>query len=158
VPPAAPPPAAPLSGIQMNPTAAAFSKDAGQSVVLPEHLADPESWHVHRFHIQPDKLVARFITAPHIGTLYENLNDSIAKWPKMKCMGMRPWNPPAAPGPYAWQSYEEIGAARMEVASGLVAMGIGPGQFVGLYSSNCTECAAGGGGMLQPVHDHRAAV
>ena len=37
------------SGLQLNPTSALkFTKELGQSVILPEHLADGDSWHVHR--------------------------------------------------------------------------------------------------------------
>lgn len=86
--------------------------------------------------MSPDKLLETFLPPDdHVHTLYENLENSIAKTPDNPYLGHRP----SSTAPYQWMSYKDVGAARSAIGSGLLYFGIQPGSTVGLYSLNCTE-------------------
>jgi hypothetical protein len=72
----------------------------------------------------PKDLMTRFTTTPHVSTLYENLSTSIASYPKVPCLGMRTVAANNKPSAYKWMTYEEVGQARSEIASGLVEYGV----------------------------------
>jgi hypothetical protein len=74
----------------------------------------------------PQQLVSRYLTAPHVATLYDHLNHAVSSFGPRPCLGTREWRgPPHAPGPYRWMTFEQMGIARTEVASGLLAYGVG---------------------------------
>lgn len=84
----------------------------------------------------PHELLSRFPSAPHVSTLYENLNESVVQYANTNCMGMRHYDPPNPPGPYAWMTYKEVGQARSEVASGLLSHGIRRARSLSVAEGN----------------------
>jgi hypothetical protein len=73
----------------------------------------------------PQQLVSRYITAPHVATLFDHLNHAVASFGPRPCLGTREWRgPPHAAGPYRWMTFQQLGIARTEVASGLLGYGI----------------------------------
>lgn len=55
------------------------------------------------------------------------------------------------PGAYSWQSYRDVGEVRSAIGSGLIAHGVNPDSYVGLYrwglrQAGCLPCWEGGRG------------
>ena len=69
----------------------------------------------------------------------------VARYPKNKCLGHRPYDPVAKTfGPYVWQDYETIGQRRKNFGAGLVHLhrqaGVTSSKYgVGLWCQNRPE-------------------
>lgn len=75
-----------------------------------------------------------------VTTLYELFTRSVEKYAKNACLGAR--SAPGADGkagPYVYQTYEEVGAQVVKLASGLAAIGAPPKSKIGVLGSNCPE-------------------
>jgi long-chain acyl-CoA synthetase len=84
--------------------------------------------------------VYRQISTPH-----EAFEAAVARYPKNKCLGHRPYDPVAKTfGPYVWEDYETIGQRRKNFGAGLVHLhrqaGVTESKYgVGLWCQNRPE-------------------
>lgn len=82
---------------------------------------------------------------PEISTPHEAFENSVAKYPKNKCLGHRPYDPVAKTfGPYVWEDYETIAQRRKNFGVGLVHLHRGAGVTaskygIGLWCQNRPE-------------------
>lgn len=82
---------------------------------------------------------------PEISTPHEAFENSVAKWPKNKCLGHRPYDATTKTfGPYVWEDYETIAKRRKDFGAGLVHLhrqaGVTGSKYgVGLWCQNRPE-------------------
>ncbi|KAH9867455.1 hypothetical protein IAQ61_008049 [Plenodomus lingam] len=82
---------------------------------------------------------------PEISTAHEAFEHSVARYPKNKCLGHRPYDPDTKKfGPYVWEDYETIGQRRKHFGAGLVHLHRGAGVTaskygIGLWCQNRPE-------------------
>ncbi|KAJ4369633.1 medium-chain fatty acid-CoA ligase faa2 [Neocucurbitaria cava] len=83
--------------------------------------------------------------APNISTPHEAFENSVARYPKNKCLGYRPYDAVTKTfGPYLWEDYETIAKRRKNFGAGLVHLhkqvGVtAPKYGVGLWCQNRPE-------------------
>eukprot|EP00163_Fabomonas_tropica_P005097 TRINITY_DN14566_c0_g2_i1.p1 TRINITY_DN14566_c0_g2~~TRINITY_DN14566_c0_g2_i1.p1 ORF type:complete len:659 (-),score=144.97 TRINITY_DN14566_c0_g2_i1:147-2123(-) len=77
-------------------------------------------------------LVTRYY--PEVSTLYENFKRGVDRFGSSPCLGTR-----NGEGPFVFQTYDEVNTRLTNFGSGLRALGLKRGDFVGLYSQNRAE-------------------
>ncbi|EUC33441.1 hypothetical protein COCCADRAFT_26231 [Bipolaris zeicola 26-R-13] len=82
---------------------------------------------------------------PEISTPFEAFENAVAKWPKNRCLGHRPYDAATKTfGPYIWEDYETIAKRRKAFGAGLVHLhrqaGVTASNYgVGLWCQNRPE-------------------
>ncbi|KNG51193.1 long-chain-fatty-acid-CoA ligase 1 [Stemphylium lycopersici] len=119
------------------------AKGQPYSVPLPGSAAEGRSaiYRHWRFTDKPllDKLV------PEISTPHEAFENSVAKWPKNRCLGHRPYDAASKTfGSYVWEDYETVAKRRKDFGAGLVHLhkqaGVtAPKYGIGLWCQNRPE-------------------
>jgi long-chain acyl-CoA synthetase len=107
--------------------------------VLPEtlhtHRGEREKWVVRRSLLSERHLVQGFPGDDRTRTLYDVFERSVDLYPNKPYLGYRR---PDEEG-YTWLTYGEVASARNALGSGLLALGVGPKDRVGLYSQNSVD-------------------
>ena len=107
--------------------------------VLPEtlhtHRGEREKWVVRRSLLSERYLVQGFPGDDRTRTLYDVFERSVDLYPNKPYLGYRR---PDEEG-YTWLTYGEVASARNALGSGLLALGVGPKDRVGLYSQHSVD-------------------
>lgn len=74
-----------------------------------------------------------------VRTLYDNFRHGVALAADRPCLGTRQVAADGTAGAYEWQTYRQVEQRATDFGSGLLQMGLKPGDFVGLYSLNRAE-------------------
>ncbi|GLI61184.1 hypothetical protein VaNZ11_003476 [Volvox africanus] len=72
-------------------------------------------------------------------SLFELFERSCNKYPNNLCLGKREKNEKGEAGPYVFKTYSEVHKEVVQVASGLRALGVEPGQRIGVFGANCPD-------------------
>lgn len=126
-----------LRPLRANSTAGEFCRSDGYSVILPEKL-NTGKWNVYRSALSPLELMSRFPEHPEIGTLYDNFECAVKRFPDNKYLGSRV-RADGTIGEYEWMSYKEVSIARSAIGSALQNFGLLTRACIGLYFINRPE-------------------
>ncbi|EAY06577.1 AMP-binding enzyme family protein [Trichomonas vaginalis G3] len=90
-----------------------------------------------RIHENGGAPLTHFTYRPDVRTLPEMLDSSVVIYPKHDCFGERVVDADGKLGPYKWINYTEFKELCIKWAKGLKALGLEPGDKLGVYSVNC---------------------
>jgi long-chain acyl-CoA synthetase len=119
------------------------AKGQPYSVALPGTQQEGRSAIYRHFRFTDKPLFTSLV--PEISTPHEAFENSVARSPKNRCLGHRPYDPATKKfGAYVWQDYETIAKRRRNFGAGLVhlhqAAGITGSKYgVGLWCQNRPE-------------------
>ncbi|CAO2648268.1 Nn.00g075350.m01.CDS01 [Neocucurbitaria sp. VM-36] len=118
-------------------------KGKAYSVALPGTQAQGRSAIYRHWRFADKPLLETLV--PDITTPHEAFENSVARYPKNKCLGHRPYDPVTKTfGPYFWEDYETIAKRRKNFGAGLVHLhkqvGVtAPKYGIGLWCQNRPE-------------------
>jgi len=119
------------------------AKGQPYSVALPGSEAEGRSAIYRHWRFTDKPLLDHLV--PEIRTPHEAFENSVAKWPKNKCLGHRPYDTATKTfGPYVWEDYETVAKRRTNFGAGLVHLhkqaGVtAPKYGIGLWCQNRPE-------------------
>lgn len=74
-----------------------------------------------------------------VKTLHDLWESTCSRHSDEECLGTRDVAPDGTPGAYRWMTYAKLHERRAACSSGYVALGLKPGDHVGMYSVNTAE-------------------
>lgn len=93
----------------------------------------------HRSPVQPHVLAHSTAEQDEVATLHDSFQRALTIAGPRACLGTRERLGGGTVGPYRWITYEEVGRRVQHFGSGLVLLGLGVGQRVGIFCAGNRE-------------------